>query len=33
MISVQERHQEDDSYWAREKAVKILHKKAMEVEE
>ena len=32
MISVVERHQGDDSYWSREKAVKILHDKAMEVE-
>lgn len=32
MISVVERHQKDDSYWAREKAVKILYDKAMEVE-
>ena len=31
MISVVER-EENDSYWSREKAVKILHDKAMEVE-
>jgi hypothetical protein len=33
MIDVREREEEGEDYWSKQKAIKLLHEKAMEVED